>query len=215
MATGNTQGIIDGTTKTFRGFAYQCVRNFGAAIHMRDEPLSEEYRPREMSGASYHIEAITNSELELEALEKMTDEELVEETRKNLLTDFEYQRGRIREINSQNTKLNKFLEKAKAFKPPTEDHNGIAEFMIDQLEKTIIYNNIEFNVKSVLRILESLEDINAEEIRESRRTRIKESMSYHLKQQSDEHKRVVEANKWVNDFFDSIEEMEDSTTELV
>ena len=45
MPTGYTAGIIDGKTETFQEFAKQCMRNFGACIHMRDENMGKEYEP--------------------------------------------------------------------------------------------------------------------------------------------------------------------------
>ncbi len=56
MPTGYTAGIIDGTTTTFQQFAKQCIRNFGATIHMRDEPSDVEYIERIPS--DFHTKAI-------------------------------------------------------------------------------------------------------------------------------------------------------------
>lgn len=214
MPTGYTAGILDGTTKTFRGFAYQCVRNFGAAIHMRDEPLDKPYEPAEMS--SYHIGEITRLEEQLEALEDMSDEDLLGDQKRLLLKDFNYYRERLRQNLKDRATVALFLEKAKAFEAPTEDHNGIADFMVSQLEDEVNSqdSDTEYYIKGILRLLDEIEDLDATRIRASRIESIKDSMSYHLTQKNADHKRVVERNKWVNDFFDSLEEMEGVTEDL-
>ena len=52
MPTGYTEGIIDGKTETFQDFAKQCMRAFGATIHMRDEDMEAEITPRTPSDYS-------------------------------------------------------------------------------------------------------------------------------------------------------------------
>lgn len=49
MATGFTSGIIDGSITNFKQFATQCIRAFGATLHMRDESLDVEYTPQKVS----------------------------------------------------------------------------------------------------------------------------------------------------------------------
>ena len=46
MPTGYTNGILNGEIKTFDEFAKQCIRAFGAAIHMRDDDFNKEYEKR-------------------------------------------------------------------------------------------------------------------------------------------------------------------------
>ncbi len=46
MPTGYTAGILDGKITTFQQFAKQCMRAFGATIHMRDDDMDAEITPR-------------------------------------------------------------------------------------------------------------------------------------------------------------------------
>ena len=63
MPTGYTAGIIDGKTETFQEFAKQCMRAFGATIHMRDENMDKEYEPRTPS--DYHTKALEEAKEKL------------------------------------------------------------------------------------------------------------------------------------------------------
>lgn len=72
MATGYTCGIVDGTTKTFKEFAFKCIRAFGAAAHMRDEPISKPFKLQTVSTST--IEWDCNIEHDKEELERYSVE---------------------------------------------------------------------------------------------------------------------------------------------
>ena len=80
MPTGYTAGIIDGSIKTFEQYAKTCVRAFGAAIHMRDDSLSEEYVPREPG--DYHLNALNRAKKQLNQSKKMTDTKIIKDRNK-------------------------------------------------------------------------------------------------------------------------------------
>jgi hypothetical protein len=56
MPTGYTAGILDGKINTFPEFATECMKAFGACIHMRDDDISTTYRPRKVD--DYYIKKI-------------------------------------------------------------------------------------------------------------------------------------------------------------
>jgi len=60
MPTGYTAGIINGETETFQDFAKDCMRAFGATMHMRDDDMDKDYVPRTPS--DYHTKQIQSSE---------------------------------------------------------------------------------------------------------------------------------------------------------
>src|SRR5690242_13672971 len=116
MPTGYTAGILDGTMKTFQQFAKKCIRNFGAAIHMRDESWDKDFVPRVPS--QYHLKEIKEAQTLIDKYSKMSDEGIKKIRRDQLLKDKSYHTEQIAKIKSQALKLNSFLAEAKEYVPP-------------------------------------------------------------------------------------------------
>ncbi len=197
MPTGYTAGILDGKITTFPQFAKQCMRNFGAVMHMRDDDFYAEYTPR--IPGDYHSKAIETYKIELQKAQLMTDEEIINTEKQRLSKDRIYHSSKISEIKEQREKLIFFLNKAREFTPPTPEHEGIKRFMIDQLESTIdMDGNDKYHIKSLNQI--NTIKINASKIREDIIESAKASLIYHTEQNNSEIIRCNDSNKWVTDF---------------
>ncbi len=206
MPTGYTAGIIDGTTKTFQDFAKQCMRQFGALIHMRDENMDKEYEPSELS--NYHNEQLQKAKESLQRAEKLTDFELIEMREKELKKDKKYLIKRIKETKIVRIKLDNFLEKAKLFTPPTEEHEGIANFMVEQLESTINHDGeTKYYDERLTDVYLQLKNINANTTRFSLIENANKDIKYHLKGKREDFKRCYDSNKWVTDFLLALEQL--------
>lgn len=198
MPTGYTAGIIDGTTETFQDFAKQCMRAFGATIHMRDESMDKEYEPRTPS--DYHTKALEKANEKLKQAEKLTDSEIIESRKANIAKNKAYYLKRIEETKKAKERLDLFLAKAKAFNPPTKDHEGIAKFMIEQIETTIDHDgSTKYYDEELAKIDAQLSNINADKIRAEMIADAKRDIEYHTKEHNAELKRCNDSNKWVSD----------------
>jgi len=203
MPTGYTYGIIDGTTKTFQDFAKQCMRNFGACMHMRDEDSDKPYEPRTPS--DYHTKELQSAKEKLEQAEKMTDGELIDMRKKELKESKKYYLEGIKKTKDARKKLDDFLLKAKAFEAPTEDHKGIKDFMIQQLEVTIDYDgSSKHQDESLSEVETELNNIDANDIRFTLMEEAHKDIAYHLKEHKEELKRCADSNKWIEDFVASL-----------
>lgn len=203
MSTGYTAGIIDGKINTFQEFAKLCMRAFGANMHMRDESLTTEYFPD--TPHDYHKNALENANKQLEEVKNLSDVEIVkmkkeelEENRKNCIKNIE--KKKIDKI-----KLDKMLKKAQSYNPPTSEHEGIKEFMIEQLEITIRSDtDMTFYQKELKKTNNQIKNINAQILRKKIIKRIKEDINYHLEKQKEEIDRCNKNNKWVEIFINSL-----------
>jgi hypothetical protein len=201
MPTGYTVGILEGTTKDFKEFAKQCSRAF--IVHMRDEPTNSEYKKRE--AGNYHTEQITEAENKLKMTESLSDEKLVAKERANLIDQKNCHLGARKKEEANRIKMDVFLADAKAYKPPTNRHENIAEFMIDQLEKTIDLDcKGTYHADELKSIDIKLKNINAKDIRIKIEDESSESIKYHTKEHNEEVIRCTEHNKWYSDFIESI-----------
>jgi len=205
MPTGYTAEILDGKINTFKGFAKKCMRAFGATIHMRDDSLNESYRPREID--EYYIEQVKEAEEELKELKAADDEFFINKIREKLKSDYVYYEERLREVKKNEVKLKSILKDTKKWNPPTEDHVGIKDFMIQQLEETIKYDaNCKYYEDELQGIKIKLESpIDVESIKHQLIEDAEEDVQRSKERLEEERKRCEDSNKWVKDFLQSIE----------
>lgn len=205
MATGYTEGILNGKINTFKDFALKCVLAFGASIHLRDETGDVKYRSAEPT--DYHKKAIQDAKKELNRIENLTDDEIINSHIKTLKADKERCLREIEKIKKDREKLEDILAKAENFVPPTQEHEEFRQFMINQLKQTIEFDcNTDFYDREIAKIDNQLKNINVIEIRESMIDYIKENIEYHTKAYEKEVRNCNKSNKWVDDIIHAIKD---------
>lgn len=203
MPTGYTAGILDGEIMTFEQFAKSCMRAFGATIHMRDEPHDKPYQKQTPS--EYHKKSISKLEKRLKEIKELSDDQLkakIIEDKKNELLDCE---ATIKERKEHRKKLNSMLKKARCWNPPTAEHLGIKNFMINQLTDTIkIDCAVPYYEKRIKEIDSFLNDFDVDEYRADEIEFIKNGIEYHQEEYEKDLERCETSNKWVEDFIESL-----------
>jgi len=204
MPTGYTSGIIDGKITTFEQFATQCSRAFGATIHMRDNPLDSPYEPRTPS--DYYENSLQSQREKLEEMKTMTDEAIVQEFETLLNDNLEYHDRELEKTKVNLERLNSIMESAKSWVPPTEDHEGIRDYMIDQLKITIQADgDSSYHVEEIIRTKKELEEgIDPKVYREERIKEIEDRISYYEEEVQKELERCKKSNDWMDKFLESI-----------
>jgi hypothetical protein len=204
MPTGYTAGILDGEITSFQQFAKICMKNFGAVMHMRDEPLSAEYKPRTPSG--YHTKALTEANALLKQVKTLSDDQIVTKRKLELEERKSYLTEQLLKCADDAIKLNLILQDAIKYQPPTEEHIGIKEFMVSQLLSTLDFDCKPDYTQSSLKEVESeLQTLNADSIRQQLREKAENDIRYHRVEHAKELTRCTEANQWVYSFLKSIE----------
>jgi hypothetical protein len=204
MPTGYTAGIIDGKITTFEQFATQCSRAFGATIHMRDNPLDSPYEPRTPS--EYYVNSLQSQREKLEEMKTMTDEAIVQDF-ENLLNDsLKYHERELEKTKVNLGRLNSIMESAKSWVPPTEDHEGVRDYMIDQLEITIKADgDPSYHVNKIVQAKKELEEgIDPKVYREEKIKEIEDRISYYGAEVQKELERCKQSNDWMDKFLESI-----------
>ena len=204
MPTGYTAGIIDGKITTFEQFATQCTRAFGATSHMRENPLDSPYEPRTPS--EYYVNSLQSQREKLEETKTMTDEAIVQDF-ENLLNDsLKYHERELEKTKVNLGRLNSIMESAKSWVPPTEDHEGVRDYMIDQLEITIKADgDPSYHVNKIVQAKKELEEgIDPKVYREERIKEIEDRISYYEGEVQKELERCKQSNDWMDKFLESI-----------
>jgi hypothetical protein len=204
MPTGYTAGIIDGEITTFEQFATQCTRAFGATIHMRDNPLDSPYEPRTPS--EYYVNSLQSQREELEKMKAMTDEDIIRDFETAGNDSLEYHEKGLEKDRENLEKLNSILESAKAWVPPTEEHEGLRSFMIVQIKSTIkVDGDPSYHVDKIAQIKKEMkEGIDPKVYREERIKEIEDRITYYEGEIQKELERCKRSNDWMDKFFESI-----------
>ena len=204
MPTGYTADIVDGKVTTFKEFAQKCMRAFGATIHMRDESLSEKYKPRKVD--DYYIDSVKEAEEKLNKLKEADDNFFLNKVRKELKKDYAYYKEQIEKRKITKERLESILAETQKWNPPTDDHVGIKDFMISQLNETLKYDGdysyYEEELDEILMKLESPIDIQA--IKNQMLEDAEDELKRAKERLEEEIKRCESSNEWVEKFLESI-----------
>lgn len=213
MPTGYTAGIVDGKINTFEEFAKKCMRAFGATIHMRDDSLEEEYQPRVPS--SYYKEQLDNVKRQIEELESTSDEDLVKNHKAYLIERKDSILKTIEERGELLKRIDSILTQTKEYNPPTSEHQGIKDFMIQQLTETISWDcKVDYYLEELDGIMNEYSKVDAIELRIEKRMQLQKDLDYHKKQFEEEIERCNASNLWVGQFMQSLEGAEKTKEEL-
>lgn len=135
MPSGYTDKVQKGEVTDFVEFAMTCARAFGACVMLRDEPLSSDIPEQEVD--KYYLNRIEELKKELHWLEMATEEEVEAKAEEDYESQLRRREEALREGNESRERYEAMLEKAKAYMPPTQDHENLRRFMIEQLEQSI------------------------------------------------------------------------------
>jgi len=131
MPTAYTQTLME-KEQPFQDFALQCARNFGALISMRDEswdaPIPDSFGP-----GDYNTKALAKAKKELARLVAMTLPQQKKEgevLRQMQITKMQEWLGKDTRANAR---IDAMRSKVWEWQPPSPDHVGLKDFMLDQL----------------------------------------------------------------------------------
>lgn len=198
MPTGYTDAIKDGIS--FKTFALNCARAFGACVSLRDAPVGGEQIPYAFKPSSYHVEEVERAKSALEALEKLTPEQCDERALMDWTTAVSSHKANLERKRALRVSYEAMLSKVNAWVPPTVDHNNLHHFMREQLQQSIDFDCDErFFTEPAPRL-------TGEEWRERERIRLADGIAYHEAQHADEVKRAADRTAWVQALRDSLED---------
>ena len=201
MPTDYTAGIVEGSTKTFKDFAKQCIRAF--TFHMRDEKWGTSYYPRKLN--TYHFDILIEKVKKLKIIKKWTDADFKVDRVKSLLEDKRRYLEGISKTSILHTRLEKLLKSAENYNPPTEKHQGIKGFMIEQLRATIDSEcQCSFYEEKLEAVKIELANLNPEVLRITQIQELEKDILYHHTEVLEEVKRITDSHKWCDEFLNSL-----------
>lgn len=188
MPTGYTHKLME-SGQSFRDFALQCARAFGACIEMRDDdfdaPIPEKFAP-----SDYSVKALAKAERELSRLSRMTPKQRLLFGRHTKRKDLARQTKANQERWEQDARLVNMEREVSKWSPPSPEHAGLRDFMLEQLS---ISKNGDYweRMKSETKAKDPMQFFTEALASEAR------NIDYHRKEVAEEIERTNQRNKWI------------------
>lgn len=182
--------------QSFEEFALRCARAFGALIMMRDDPLDAPIRTFEPS--KYYAESIAQHRAELSRLEAMSksEQENLGLTRK--VDALKRMHEWMEKDSAANRRLDEMDVQIRQWTPPTTEHQGLKDFMLEQLK--ISRNDLSYIANEMAALEAKLPSAYYAEAVASER----QGIEYSTQEQQKEITRTRDRNTWVKQLRDSL-----------
>jgi hypothetical protein len=190
MPTGYTAAVQSGEITEFRDFAMQCARAMGACITMRDEPAGTPIPERFEPHTKYYDEQLAKAEARLAELKAMgpgAAERAAAAAHAEAIRAIE---SRTAKRDEHRRRYEAMLAKVREWTPPTDDHGGLREFMIEQLTSSIDFDTSDCGCEPPVAL--SWQDWLSEQIRKA-----EQDIGYHAKKRAEEIARTERRNEWI------------------
>ena len=182
--------------QAFPEFVLLCARAMGATIMMRDEPLDApipEFEP-----SDYSSKRLAEARAELDRLIAMTGDERLAFGQKKRDEAIERAKRYLEKDATENARLIEMRDQVSAWHPPTPDHVGLKEFMLDQIN--ISMNRTDYWESEIT----TAEGSDPGEYYDNSVTRANRDIEYHTKGDREERERTAARNKWVKELVASV-----------
>ena len=191
MPTGYTYPIQNNEKISFKQFALNCAKAFGACITLRDsgDPIPMKFKPN----TRYYTENIQRLKQELKQLKKKKDSQLLLAWEENQEKNYQKKCELYDEAINFTVRYNDMLDQVNFWIPPTKDHEELKKFMVEQLQSSLKFdcNPAEhYPVKTK-------EIFDAKKYRQEHLEYIEKDILYYQKKRTEEIQNVKERNVWI------------------
>lgn len=193
MPSGYTEKLYNGE-QSFTDFVLRAARGMGAAIHQRDD--GEGYITHR-TASDYHTEALEKANTEMIELDNRSHEEWVEAWRTKKQEIADYEREYIEKRKAMQDRYLSMLGEVALWQPPTEEHEGLKQFMIDQLKQSLDFDTY-YGRESRPAYHDDTADGDVDDYMDRVYAQLERNIQYHLSEQVKEEERVRSQNEWVD-----------------
>ena len=191
MPTGYTTDIYHGKDVSFKDFALNCARAFGACVMQRDDPADE--KPKLQPVESYHTKALKK----LGKFKKPSEIQFKASIKKELASN----KRIIKEKKTLEKAYSKMIYKATIWTPPTTEHEGLKDFMIKQLVES---KQWDCGVDHYENELVSLSAMTYNDYIEKKSKEYTFNCKYHEEHLIKDIDLINQRNKWIEDLYNSL-----------
>jgi hypothetical protein len=198
MPTGYTSSLIDTDEISFQKFAMICARAFGACIDMRDDSLNKDI-PEKFEESSYNKNEYEKAIKLLEDFNSSDTDTLYKQYENEYELEIKSREEYLEKNKQQIQRYTTMLDKVYEWNPPSKDHIKLKNFMIDQIRRSIEFDDMQEYYQN-----NPITKLSFEQWKYNKIEQIKKDIQYHMKRWQEETKRVAERNKWIQDLRNSL-----------
>lgn len=196
MPTGYTAAIKDGIS--FEQYVWGCARGMGALIMMRDLPHDAPI-PERFEASDYHVKALADATAQFKTLcgltRKQAETEAAKASREQMLS----REAAMAKNDALRNKYQEILAKVVQWVPPTDDHKGFKEFMLEQLN-----SSIKFDCSNSYYIEHPAEGMTTDGWLAISIAKAERDIAYHTTEQAKEIERTEGRNAWIKALRESL-----------
>lgn len=192
--TGYTERLYDGE-QPFEEFVLHAARAFGALIEMRDMGLDATV-PETFEPSPYHRDHANEARARLAAVSSMSDPACqiqadadhgawVTTTAANRAT-----------TAARRARYESMRERVLAWTPPTDEHTGLRDFMVQQLDESASFDTNDYTAPEPT--------TDGAEWRVEAIAKAERDIEYHETEFADDVRRAAERTEWVRALRDSL-----------
>jgi hypothetical protein len=197
MPSGYTSTLAD-QEQSFREFVLHCARAFGACIHQRDDPGND--LPKLLEEDTYHLDEYNKALLKYKNFSEQTVGQWKQRFTQEKKDRIKRSQDRIKKNAKQIARYKLMLDKVKKWKEPSPLHQGLKDFMVEQLTQSIEWDTDKYAADE----LKSAKKLTFEPWKKEIIDSLKGSMDYHFEYIEKEKTKVVKANQWISALYDSL-----------
>lgn len=140
MPTGYTHKIKPQGGVTFEQFVLDCARAMGACVTLRDEPGGGEAIPEQFEPSDWHSNSLKEAQETLRDLQTASASEIVNRCGMEHAEAVGRVRLRNMACDEQRQAYEAMLARVRQWKPPTARHEGLRDFMVQQITESINFD---------------------------------------------------------------------------
>ncbi len=131
MPTGYTAKLME-NGQSFNDFIMNCARAMGACITMRDDSSDAEI-PNEFKPSKYAAKSVKKDQKKLDALLAIKDKGKVAYALNVLNGKIDHYEKYKKSHAEEDARLESMQRQVTAWRPPSDDHDGLKDFMLQQI----------------------------------------------------------------------------------
>lgn len=209
MPTGYTAFIEDGNITNGKDFLKLCLREFGIAMELRDEPLSVPVPVEEkLEPDNYKVNNVRAAKQDCEYWEHISLERAREMMVAEHTESVNSAKEELDDIEKNNAMYDKIRSEVEQWIPPTEEHANIKKFALNQID---ISKDSSFGFDSVAyynKVLNepfSTDDTSVADYINKHLKRSYERLRNAEKSLQEEKDRIQSRNEFMRKFMDSLD----------
>lgn len=205
MPTGYTAYIKDGDITTGKDFLKLCLRNFGIAINMRDEPLSKPV-PTQFEQNPYYKKDYEKTVEVRNKYRQMTFDEAKKELIDKHKKDMKSAKKSLDEFIAEDERYMKIRDEIEKWIPPTSEHENVKKFALNQIDISLNTDIREYYNKELSKDLDVSDEAVYSYMNDINEF-YEDDVARAYKRWQEELKRTADKNMWMKQFLDSLENM--------